>query len=686
MRQRALRASLIVAAGAFAVAACGNPEKSAEKAIEKASADWAAARDDLDPQKRVKSYDSVIKAVEDVGKKYKKTPYGMAVANGGSAGGVSITAMKAERDALDARAKCYADPTAECLRPFASSSYRDNAGYENSPEAAFGRSQELVCDKNFAAADQSLESFKINRALYAQQLMQIALAAAQCDKPEEVKAAVAAYIQAEPAQGPERMSALLSILATDALEPAWPPVLSQFETILASGALDQQSAANIALTMAVDYAKLGDSEKALAKYAYFTETLGYQADWQSKLNLASNLIIAGHAAEGLKVVETNGQKTFLIIPLHEAAEEVALRLGLVRTGTGVPEFTGVADIKDYMAPVDGATKARYAPAADAIEAEIDKLAPAVIVQDGAIGPSGLDTAYGILALIHQKLGDSGKASGAINKAVGIRAKLLAPGAEGVGEEDIAEYQSALALAQGKPEEAASYAKVVRVRHEHSRLIMKEIARTGDAEKALAVANELGAASNWNQYSVLVEGLVESGKIDKAEAVINAYPGNPDEKKAFQWLIVQKLAAEGDAKGAQEAANKYSLLNTPADRMRLATNLLNSQKVAGDRKKAEPVIREIFAIGEELDKSGNYNDYVAQNAAAQAFQHGYTDLGVELYKAASKKDQRPLFAAFSDEAKPKELTPIFMLAQDNLAGEELGYVIDAGIRKLEKQSS
>jgi hypothetical protein len=106
----------------------------------------------------------------------------------------------------------------------------------------------------------------------------------------------------------------------------------------------------------------------------------------------------------------------------------------------------------------------------------------------------------------------------------------------------------------------------------------------------------------------------------------------------------------------------------------------------DRGEAEAALREMFTLGEELDKAAAQNrsrsDY-AQNAATLAFKAGYTDLGIELYRAASSKDQRPFFSAFEENTKPADFPRILMTAHDNLRGDELGYVIDSAIRRLDQ---
>jgi hypothetical protein len=41
----------------------------------------------------------------------------------------------------------------------------------------------------------------------------------------------------------------------------------------------------------------------------------------------------------------------------------------------------------------------------------------------------------------------------------------------------------------------------------------------------------------------------------------------------------------------------------------------------------------------------------------------------------------LLSAFSENTKKSEFPKLLMIAQDNLRGEELGYVIDSAIKRL-----
>ena len=163
----------------------------------------------------------------------------------------------------------------------------------------------------------------------------------------------------------------------------------------------------------------------------------------------------------------------------------------------------------------------------------------------------------------------------------------------------------------------------------------------------------------------------------------------------RWQSVHSLSPrlynEGDASGAEDFAKQHGLTDAPRDRLRLLYTLMDPKKIAGDRKQAEPILREMFSIAQEMDKAGSgsssyygqADNYRAEQVATQAFSNGYTDLGIELYEAAANKDQRPLLHAFSDNMKPSDMTPVLMLAQVNLSGQPLQYVIDAGIRHLQK---
>jgi hypothetical protein len=675
---------------ALLLTACGDPEKSAQSAIDEAQKAWQGEASDLDPLKRLESYNEIIKSVEDVGKDYAETSYGKAIAAGRSVDGVSLSAMKQARDELAPRAECYANPTVDCLRPFSSHPGGDSGSVANSSNDAFAQAQQLVCDKGFSAADHALDNFRINKPAYSQELVQVALAAAACGKPAEVKEAIHAYMSAMPEQGDSRIQSLLSILATQDLEPAWPLAIKELEDDILAPDFPKSTAASITATLVGTYAQTGDTKTALEKYHYLTDTLGYEASTDVKKELTRELIIHGDAAEGLKLVADPKRVVFTVIALHDAAATVGNRLKLVDANTSLPMHYNLKEISDYMAPVDAQMKSQYDTAATAIETELDRIAPTITIRDNGIGLGGADLIYGTLALVRQKLGEPDKATADLKKGEALRATLLAQSDNTIGLEYFAEYQTMLAIAQGDLDKASHDVKAISLNMDYAKVIITMMARQGEAEKALTFVGELGRQADPNDYDYIVDGLIHAGKLDQAEQVINAFPGDAASRSGYYWKFVQKMANEGDASGAEDFAKQHGLTAAPRDRLRLLYTLMDSKKIAGDRKQAEPILREMFSIAQEMDKAGSgsssygqADNYRAEQVATQAFSNGYTDLGIELYEAAANKDQRPLLHAFSDNMKPRDMTPVLMLAQVNLSGQPLQYVIDAGIRHLQK---
>jgi hypothetical protein len=676
------RRTLAVALAAAAVlAGCGNPAQDAATAASEAAAAWQDASSETDPRARLASYARVIADLDEIAANYAETPTGQAIASGRSIGFLSLAEMKAVRDDFAARAACYAEPTAECLMAFASRSFQGNAGDGNLINV-----NQIVCQRGFDAAAALIEHLKINRAEYAAQLWNIAYQAASCGNDEAIAAAIAAYIPANPAAGAERVNDLLQIIATGGVEAGWPAALRELEASATAPGLDENTRATAALTMAVAYAGSGDATAAIAKYAHFTDTLGYTADLDSRRRLAANLILGGAASAALPIArDTQGAgyppDALAIWAAHEAAAILGRRAGVLEEGAVLPRVIGLDDVRTLLGPVEAAQAARLSRAATTVESVLDALAPTATLQALGIGNPGLDGAYLILALVHQKAGDATKANAAIGKVEALRGRLLSANQQARGQNDHAVVRTFVALAQGKPDEAVGYAQNVDMKNYIGRPLALELARRGDAERALTVANQFGVdLRSFQLAQPIVQALVEAGENEKAEQVIAALPMDANVRAAFYWDMVAKAAADGEQDEAEELATRYSLLNTPADRLRLLTAFLNSTELATDRGDAEPIIREIFTIGRQLDAAGA-GRLVAQEAARQAFQNGHTELGIELYRGAEHKDQTPLFAAFRDGLRERDLTAILMLAHDSLSGETRAYVIDAAIRHL-----
>lgn len=676
------RTTLSFLLSALLLAACGDPEQSAQKALAELGADWGKAQQTLDPARRLKEDQAVIQDLDSLIDKYKDTQAGQALAAGRPVGSVSPVSLRGEVERLAPRAACYAAPDAKCLLPFASSGFQREMG--GAGNDATQQAMQLVCSEGFASAESALADMKINRPVYASTLLQLALQAAQCNKPDELRAAVAAYMVAEPAQGASRISQLMSVLQTDALQPAWGAVLDTVEKEAPQAGLSPATEAGMDLTLAIRYADMGNADQALAKFRHVTDELGFSTDINSRRELASALIANGHAEAGMELAGRESVKNIPLIALHGAVATLGGRLGVIRpAGASTANVPYNGDLTEFFAPVDSETRKTDGEIAAQIEAELDKFVAPLQPTGDWLGMSGAETIYGMLALVQQKLGNAEHASALVKKAEETRVKLSRPGAYQLENQSyLAEFQLLVALGQGDIDQAAALlGRVVPVGNDDANLVLVALARKGDAEQALTLAAQVNRASA-NTYQMLINEMGEHGHADKAEAVLNAFPGSADTRAGLAWGLVEKAAAGGDLASAERVAEKYQLLNNPAYRLRMATMKAEASIAAKKRGDAEAAIRDVFAQGDALDKAGSQygtRQNYAQNAVALAFRAGYVDLGIELYRAASVKDQRPFFAAFEGNAQPQEFPKVLMVAHDNLRGEELGYVIDAAIR-------
>lgn len=676
----------IIIAGALAMSACSDPETSAEKALIAAQADWLNARASLDPEKRASSYGKVIGDVERIGEKFKKTQTGQALAAGRSAGGVSLAALKNEYERLAERAPCYAKPSIACLEPFASSGYAYQSSAAGSAENAAQTAGRLVCEKKFADADAALEDLKINRPAYAATLVQVALAANECDKPDEVVAAVKAWLAAEPSTGSNRVGALMGLANEEALRAAWPIILPELEK--AAAALPENQAAGVELTLASRYASIGEAETALRKFRRVTDELGYSVDVNSRLATASALVAGGFPDEGLSLVDGQPNAENLRIGVLQAAtQEQGGRLGVVRAeGAPSANVPYDGDLTEFFAPVAADVRKKEMPIANAIEAKLDEFVAESEPNGYYLGMSGADAALARLALIYQKLGDKAKASALVAKTEAARRSMSPPGAYDANAPSYAgEFEVLVAIGQGDPKRAADLLpRVTPTGNNIIGVVLKSLAAAGAAEEALTLAAETNNAGG-NTYQMLIETLGENGHVKEAERVLKAFPGDGQTRSALAWALVERAAAAGKMKEAEKIAAEHSLQTVPLYQLRLVEFKADAAIAGKDRGKAEAAIREMFAMGEGFDERAaaeRSDGYFAQNAARKAFSAGYADLGVELYDAAAVKDQRPFFDAFSASTKRSDYPKILMTAHDNLNGDQLSYVVDAAIRGLQ----
>lgn len=217
--------------------------------------------------------------------------------------------------------------------------------------------------------------------------------------------------------------------------------------------------------------------------------------------------------------------------------------------------------------------------------------------------------------------------------------------------------------------------------QYGQLLMLQVGRTRDAEHALAIANTVGDQRDlYRGYSFLIPAMTKVGQAAEVQKLIDAWTGNPARKSISHGWIVDGMVAAGDADGARKYAESHHLADMPQGKLSLDGRLLASKKVAGDKAEAEPLIRKMFAIGQNMDNAGGvshgdgnhmtrYTDqHIAQNGARTALENGYVDLRIELYQKAANKDQRPLLAAFNGKISTVDMTGVLMLAQSNVESQ------------------
>lgn len=662
----------VVLIAAALLAGCGDPATNASSAFESAHKAWQKEAGDFNPADRLENYDRIISGVENIAKRYPQTPTGRAIAAGESIDGLSLAEMKQARESLAPRVQCYANPTIACLLPFSS-----HATGSGSTGGTLADAQQRICSQGFPAAETVLEPVKINQPVYTHDLVQVAMSAAGCNRPADTNSAVKAYLAALPAT--DRSQAMLSILATDLLKPAWPGVIQTLATQAQTPGLPRDEAGSIATALAMAYAKTGNAKAALAQYQTLTTTLGYQLDYSTKKDFGQQLILHGAAAEGLPFVDDYHNPFVQMAALTRAAGTLKGRLY-----EGASTFP--RDKQILGTPVPATERASTVAVVDSIEAELDKLAPQ-LKQDAVSDGNGIDLAYGMLALVRQQAGQAGKATATMQKGVAIRTRLLGSSTAQPNLADFSKLQATLALLQDRPDDAARFAATTpNSGDDLEPAILTQLARKGEVQQALSLVSGV-YANDWNGYGDLVGALAQLGKTAQAEQVIAAVP-DPRRQASLYSTLLQGIAASGDVDAAEAYAKKHNLLNTTGEQLRLYYALVQSKKIGGNRDEAEPLLRKMFAIAQGIDKDasgqvGRWNQYTAQGVAGQAFALGFTDLGAELYQAAENRNAKPFEDAFTDGIKPRDMTTLLMLAQANLDGQQLQFVIDTAIAHLQK---
>ncbi|MEM9289118.1 MAG: hypothetical protein AAGA36_12335 [Pseudomonadota bacterium] len=672
-----------------ALAACGgDPVADSNKALEDAKAEWEKAKSIMAPTKRVSEYEDILADLKAIPERYPETPIGQSLAAGGSVSGVSIDRYEAEKDRLAERAACYANPTEECLLPFTSPIF-DRDGTDAVGTANGGRN--IVCTDGFDAAIASLEGKRVNQRLYADELVQVGFAAAACDKPAAVEQAIAAYVQAEPFSMDRRATKIAQILSTPELKAGWGPAIDELETLLGVQAITAQTKASVGLSLTSAYAKLWDTGKAVEKYTYVTETLGFQVS--DTLNTGGTLIAAGAVDEGVALAKkTSGLPKFedqrAIAHIAWGVRLLSDELGLSKNGiVRIKNAAQIQSIEDYFATPDGKDLTAAKSAVSKIAATLDSFDSSTWRKAGS---EQLDatSAYAYLGLIHRKLGDAAAAKASLSKAEDIATKLAAPSSS--LNVQYGTFLFLIAMADGDLE--AMRATALSSGGYGSQHIPAFIKAAVAEDKIELAINTMAEASPTDSgayyYPRLIQEMIDQGKLDRLEEAIDASPEDAGRKAGHASRAIQAFADQGMPKKVEAIAAKYQP-NPSANQQRvLAKALVKAHTKAGDDSKAKAMIGEMFEAGLKSDANapeyGNRN-FIAQQAATEAFELGLFDYGLELYGKAERKNRVPLATALAtDGFEEKNLPIVLMTAHDNLSSPDMAVIVNFAVSYLRKQ--
>ncbi len=221
-------------------------------------------------------------------------------------------------------------------------------------------------------------------------------------------------------------------------------------------------------------------------------------------------------------------------------------------------------------------KAQYEAGANALEQRIDTLAPNARASNQTLGGIGFDADYGILALIHQKFGETDKASAAIKKAVDYRTRQLGQVNAGRDYQTFAQFAALIAIAQGDFQTAANYVRDGQLFSDsYGHYLCQAAGKTLNAEQVLAIANTISARRDlYHCYLDAIPEMAKLGKLDQVEKLVGAYPGDPRQKSDFYSWVIQGLIAKGDVDGAKRYAEKQGLTKDDRGKLKLDAELMD----------------------------------------------------------------------------------------------------------------
>ena len=663
------------------LAACTDPEVAAEKSIGKAADAWESAKQHSDPGKRLKAYEGVARDLRKAAEKYGETAFGRQLLNGGSAAGVSLKAIEEERERLAERVDCYANPTAECLAAFVSAEGKQLFGTEravNGPPPV--QASRLICSGGVDAAVEALQPMKVNRGAYIDALLQAAMAAADCDKPDAAAGAIDLALTETPG-GEEAAQLAGSIIATSNLSDGHEAAYRKVESLVEGDGLQDARKAGLLMTLIEKEAAEGEVKSALARYRLVTDEMNFAPTDSAKKALYVGLALDGKIEEATTIAGSEWQVLFASIPA--LAETIS--------AVGNPQSGGQFTLAKYDAPIaDGSRTIAHAAAARF----------ANIILSGELDQRLGSGLAGQLAVVQQRLGNQKAADELLDYARPLHEKEWRAFRRQRGQTGgaysgfVSPYAEVIAYLRGDYEKAL---KIVVASHGKSNVttvdnwldaIIEKKADDAPPSELLDLANRKSTRQNYQKYRSVIDSLIEAGRIADAEQALSALPENQD---SFARPLAEKAIEKGNFDAADRIMSTYGL-DDPSSSYRF--NLLQAKvkKMAdggASRRDLEAVIDAMLETADAVQAGrasqfrglGRDND-LTEFAISTAFEIGLVDKAIALAAKTPKTTRQTYFGALdTPHVNKKDLPKIILAAHDDLPPDELEAVITVLARHL-----
>ncbi|MEM8981730.1 MAG: hypothetical protein AAGC71_01795 [Pseudomonadota bacterium] len=666
----------------LALAGCGgDPIANSIDAVEKIAKRWQAAKEIDAPDKRLAEYRDILVDLKKVPERYPETPTGQRLATGGDVGSVSIKRFEARTERLAERATCYAEPSADCLIPFTSDLF-DKKDQRREQSA-----RDLICSQGLEAALAAMESKRINRRLYADELIQLGFAAARCGQPSRVNATIAAYIDAEPLTMAERALKITQVVATVDLKPGWPPAIDELERLLAVAGIDANTKATVALTLLNAHSQLNQPEEAIAKLKFVSDELGFTVSNANET--AARLIGAGAVTEGLSLARgAVSQSRFAdqsaLSSVWTATKYLVANLGIETNGTlSVASVVRNDNLAELLAKPEQSAAAATSVTITKITRVLDEFDPSLWSKDGLRKTQASD-AYARIGLLHRKLGNADAAASAFDKADNIVATAGQRGTPSL-------YRFLVAMADKDIDTMRSIALAIDgYNNPYIDPYIRAAVAANDIEQAIetmAAASPQDAGARF--YRTLVQAMIESDKLERLEEVIDAAPQDQRSKAQHASNAIQALSKAGMPARIESLAARYQPNRNAREQEILTEALIQAHANAGNDSEAKALIDTMFTAGFAADASASQFDrqkFMAQNAATQAFRVGLFDYGLALYRQAERRNAMPLTTAVAlGSPSAAQLTQILMVAHDYTSPADEEAVVGSVVSYLREQS-